>query len=156
MNIVLKNQIEASEKSAHEIEIEFQQTHRWAMLCHDVQDLARSAVKLFSEMNDDVERWQADMLAKDSNDSAGFEGQREEFYRRLANVFEKTAGLIQATEDAGFAFDGKAEFLAAWRELRGIVCFSRDEISIAVEQSRRGELRSLGEIELELRDLPNH
>jgi len=158
MNIVLKNQVEASEKSAQELEEEISHTHGWALLCYNVQDLSRSAVNLLSEIGIDVERWQRDLADNAQQDSqmAQLGSEWENLYRRLAGVFEKTAGLLHRLETEGFAIDGKPEFLAAWKELRGIVCFSVDGVAKSVEQARRGQTRSLGDIELELRDLPDN
>lgn len=159
MNIVLKNQVEASEKSAQQLEDELQHKHRWAMLCYNVQDLARSAVTLFSEINDDVDRWQRDLVdctQPGCEELVQFGKEWDDLYRRISGVFERTFGLIRALENKGYSVDGKKEFLEAWRELRGIVCFSRDRVAAAVEQIQRGEVRSLGDVERELQNLPKH
>jgi hypothetical protein len=157
MNIVLKNQVHAAEQSALELEEELPRRHRWAMMCYNVQDLARSAVHLFSDIGNDVDRWQRDLA--DRKDQAGEESAElgsewDGLYRSLARVFERTAGLVQKLENQGYCVDGKSEFLASWRELRGIVCFSHDRIALAAEQVHRGEVQSLGDIERELRDIP--
>jgi hypothetical protein len=158
MNIVLKNQIEASEKSAQELENELMQCHRGAILSYNVQDLSRSAVTLFSEINDDVDRWQRDLYNcnhPDSDELAQFGKEWEDLYRRLSNVFDKTFTLIGSLEKAGYPIDGKPEFLASWQELRGIVCFSQTQIAAAIEQKNCGQTRPLGEIERELLGLAN-
>jgi hypothetical protein len=156
MSLVLRNQIEAAQKSAQELDDELHRTHRWAMLCFDVRDLARSAVNLLGEINGSVDRWQQGY--------AGHHPGHEELaplgevwdglYRSLAGVFEKTAGLIRAMEKEGFPVEDKARFMSSWRDLRGITCFSRDGVALAVEQLRRGEGQSLGDFERELRDHP--
>lgn len=155
MSIVLKNQLDASERSATELEAELRRQHRRAMICYDVEDLARSLVTLFHEINRDVERWQG-ALATAAPDQAG-ELERagtewEGLYRRLAGIYEKTAGLVRTVESWSFEVDDKREFLLTWRELRGIVCFSHDRVAAAAEQVRRGEVTSLGDIAYELCD----
>ncbi|HZK80571.1 MAG TPA: hypothetical protein VFC46_05870 [Humisphaera sp.] len=155
MSIVLKNQIEASEKSAEQLEAELRQSHLRAMFCHDIQDLMKSLVGQFDNLNQDVERWQQDMKTR-SPDSLGEldclgEGW-DSFYRRLALIFEKVAASLQKLEKLEFKVDGKREFLLAWRELRGIVCFPRDRVIAAAEQVQRGDVRPLGEVSRELWD----
>jgi hypothetical protein len=157
MSIVLKHQVEASERSVTELEAELGRQHGSAMLCYDVQDLMRTAVNLHGTINRGVERWQDDL-------STGRPDLRQEtehlgpewfaLYQRLAAVFEKTAGLLRSVEKAGFVPDGKAEFSAAWRELRGIVCFDYDRVAAAFEQIRRGEVRPLEDVKRELWDRP--
>jgi hypothetical protein len=157
MNIVLKNQIYAADRSAQELEDELQNQHRGAMLSYNVQELAQSAVDIFSEINDNVERRQGDQVNSKQEEGDGLAQHANEWhdlYRRLAIVFDRTAGLVGAMEKEEYLIDGKREFLAAWRELRGIVCFSPNRVALAVEQLQRGEVRPLADIERELRDLP--
>jgi hypothetical protein len=157
MSIVLKNQVEASEKSADELESELQRHHKRAMLCYDVQDLMKSVVSLLANINEDVERWQHDMVS--GSDELRKEIDRfgeswDSLYRRLEGIFGKVFGLVGAMEETGFTVEGKRAFLVAWKELRGIICFPRDRVIAASEQVRRGEVRPLGEITRELWDRP--
>jgi hypothetical protein len=149
MSVVLKNQIEASEKSAQTLEEQLLHEHRCALLSFEVRDLAKSLVSLFRDMNDDVAHWQ--QVISDANGPAPAELMKlgdewDVLYRRLSGIFEKGAHLIREAERLGPEVDGKLEFFKAWRELRGIVCFSRSSVAIGAEQARRNEARPLGEI----------
>jgi hypothetical protein len=158
MTIVIRNQIEASEKSAQELESAIGRDHHEAAICFDLQDLARSEVTLLADINRDVERWQksvAETTTGDAEESANCEKNWDALYRRLQGVFEKTAKLIQAMEERKFSIDGKAEFLKAWRDLRGVVCFSLEGISAACEQVRTGNVKPLSEIKRGLFSPPN-
>lgn len=158
MSIVLKHQVEASEKSAAELASEFRQQHRRAMLCYDVQDLVRSVVQLHAGLNRDVERWQdaiASAKASGTEEPEDLGTEWEALYRRLGSVFEKTAPLIRALEDEGFTVDGRPEFHASWRDLRATLSFTLDRITTGIDQIRRDEVRRLEDVLAELGDGPN-
>jgi hypothetical protein len=156
MTIVLKHQLEASEKSAEQLEGELQRQHHGAMLCYDVQDLMQSLVALFQTINRDVERWQGEFTAKPELraelENVGLEW--EGLYRRLAAIFDRTAPLLVEIERLGFILQNKPAFLSAWKELRGIICFSYQELATAVDQIRHGESKPLQEVMNELWDHP--
>lgn len=157
MSIVLKYQVEASEKSADEIDEQIRHDHRRAMLCYDVQDLSRSLVTLFQDINRDVERWQKEAAGREPQLCAELQKHAREWdqlYKRLSAIFEKVAGFIRAMETFGFQIEGRQQFLIAWRELRAIVCFSQDQVAAAVEQVRTGRVRTLGEVRDGLRNSP--
>lgn len=86
---------------------------------------------------------------------ATYDRKWEELFRRIGAVFEKTAQVIKLMEGHGYAVSSKEEFMRSWKELRGIVCFSVDQFNAGVEQLKRGEVRPLGEFEVELLRLPN-
>ena len=151
MSIVLKNQVQACENSARELEEELIRDSRIACVAFDVRDLARSAVALFHDIGRDIEEWQRDMSNSPHSEAlASFGNNWLELYTRLNGVFGKTAELIRRIEQVGPEVDGKPEFFKAWRELRAIVCLPQDRVAIAVEQSRQNEMRPLGEIVREL------
>jgi len=158
MNIVLTHQVEASEKSAAFIENEFsdeklRRDHNLAMICMDVQDLAKELVDIFANAGAQVSRWQYSAGTTQPDDD---DHNWDALYRRIAIVFEKEAKLIKTVESFGHSVGGKAEFMAAWQELRGIVCFSIGSVRTGMDQIARGEVRSLAEIERELLNLPQH
>jgi hypothetical protein len=63
MAVVLSNRIDATGKSADQLESERSAEHRSAMFCVDVQDLAAEIVRLYQELGRQVEKWQ-DQIAK--------------------------------------------------------------------------------------------
>lgn len=152
MSIVLKNRVDASERSAEVLESELLRDHRIAILAFDVQDLARDVVDLFRRMNEDVERWQDQIALGTCPEFLNQEAEWDQLYRRLADLFERAHSLILTIESFGHRVDSKAEFTAAWRELRGIVSITLDEVRQGAEQINRGEFKSLGEVAGELWD----
>lgn len=155
MSIVLKHQVEASEKAAADLAIELRQQHRRAMLCYDVQDLMRSVIDLHAGLNRDVHRWQNTIAAAKASGAEGPEdvgSEWEALYRRLGSVFDQTAQLVRSLEGDGFSLDGRPEFLDSWRDLRATLSFSLERVAAGVEQIRRGEGRKLEDVLAELGD----
>lgn len=144
MSIVLNNQITASDRSADELEQQLMERHQLALISFEVRDLAASVVIHFNAIADEVLHWKNVKLTADQLKEIG-EG-LETLYRRLPRLFERTAKLIKHVEGGGPEVEGKAEFFKTWRELRGIVCFSHDQISNAVGQIERGEVVPLEDI----------
>src|SRR4051812_17431420 len=100
MNIVLKNQVEASEKSANEIGEQLMLDSECAILAFDVRDLAKSVVGLFHDLNKDVHDWQSrrSPTERPNQRETNFGTVWHDLYVRLAGVFEKTSKLIQVVE----------------------------------------------------------
>ena len=146
MNIVLRNHLEATEKSASEIEAQLKRDHQGAMLCYEVQDLIRSVVQLFADISKDVDRWQSEISATDDNTTLVSTSDWLDLYRKLEGICAKAAGLIGQIELEQYQVEGKGKFLAVWRELRGITIFSEQQIATAAQQVRSSRMRSLGEI----------
>ena len=152
MGLVIKNQVEASEKSALQLEARLDDAvrrhHEGVMLAFDVGDLVQFVIAIFERVIADVEQWQREGKAAHGevvrHDMA--EEEWHELYRRLEVLFERTALLIGEIERDGSEVEGKAEFLQAWREIRAVVCFTPAEIAEAVQEARRGEGRSLEEV----------
>lgn len=129
------------------------------MLCRDVEDLGRAAVSLVHSINSNVEKWQDDIGRSEphlSNDVAQTGAEWDALYRRVAIIFEDASRLIRSMEKNEFVVEGKAEFLAAKRELAGIICFTQEDIATGAEQVRQGQTRPLGEIWDELWNQPRH
>ena len=151
MSIVLKNQVEASERSAQELEL--QGSHDRAMLCRDVEALIDMVVETLADMNQYVERWQSDVEGGTPYLEADARGLFD-LYVRLERTFLRTSQLIRRVEQWGFDVEGKRTFFAAWREIKGVVCFSIDRVAESFAQIRRAQTRTLGEFADELsRDL---
>jgi hypothetical protein len=139
MNIVLRNQIEASEKSVHEIEQKMLRDHQYAMLCYDVQDLVRNMVDAAKSIGRYVEMFQDQHELK-------MAGEWEDLYRKMDHTFAQTAGLIRALDQAKLAVDGRDAFFAAWKEVRGVTAFTAAGIEEARHQIARGECVDLEEL----------
>ena len=152
MSIVLRHQFEASERAADELELEA--SHRSAMLCRNVEDHIENLTDLFTKLNHAVERWQLADGGDVSHDRIEQARELESFYRRLERLFARTPVLIASVKSIGFKISGEREFSDAWRELRGIICFSADDIAAGREQVRKGEVRPLAEVMNELWDRP--
>jgi hypothetical protein len=151
MSIVLKNQVEASERSAQELDL--QGSHDRALLCRDIEALIDMIVETLADMNQYVERWQSDIEGGvpyvEADARALFD-----LYVRLERTFLLTSQLIRRMEQWGFDLEEKPAFFVAWREIKGIVCFSIDRVNESFDQVRRGQTRTLGEFADELsRDL---
>jgi len=147
MSIVLKNQVEASERSAQQLDL--QDSHDRAMLCRDVEALIDMVVETLGGMNQYVERWQSDIEGGVPYVEADARGLFD-LYIRLERTFLLTSQLIRRMEQWGFDLEGKPAFFAAWRKIKGIVCFSIDRVNESFAQIRRGETGTLGEFADEL------
>jgi hypothetical protein len=154
MSIVTNYQVEASEKSAQAIEEQLRLDHRLSMICYDIQDLAQNVVNLFVSLNQDVERWQRQTTIAPQNVPADIASTYDGYFQRTTALFEKTAALIKMIEEKGYEIKGKKIFLESWREIRGIVSHSRQDVTAAVEQVRRGEVKPLRQVKDELWDRP--
>jgi hypothetical protein len=132
MAVVLSNQIDASVKSADELESGRTAEHRSAMFCFDVEDLAAEIVRLYHELGRQVEKWQ-DHLAKNEIPS-----EREQLlrldetwlslYTKLEATATKVVHLIKYTEGLGYRLDGKVAFKECLKGLREITCLSLDRV----------------------------
>jgi len=102
----------------------------------------------------DVERWQNTMAAhpETRNDLEQAEPKWFALYQRLYGTFGKTYKLIAAMEKIGHTVDGKDDFIAAWRELRGIVVISPESVAAGAQQIKCGQVKSLAEVTRELWD----
>jgi hypothetical protein len=149
MSIVLQNQVEASEKSATELERQLSAAHERAMICHDVEALMESVADIFGDINHYVERWQDDPARGTPH---GADGGRALFdlYVRLERTAGRTSELGRRMEAWGFALAGKQQFVTAWRKMKGIVCFSPDRVAESFAQIGRRETCTLGELADEL------
>jgi len=139
MNIVLRNQIEASAKSVHEIEQKMLRDHQYAMLCYDVQDLMRNMVDAVKSIGRYVEMLQ-------DRHEMNMAGEWENLYRKMDHTFAQTAGLIRSLDQAKLAVDGRDAFFAAWREVRGVTAFTTAGVKEARDQIARGECVDLEEL----------
>ena|SRR5437016_191395 len=157
MTVVLRNKIEASERSAQHLEAELAQAHQNAMICRDIEDLARELIELLAKANHQVERWQNEIARSTPQNRPQLLAQSTEWderYRKLGAIFEREAKLIRDIERAGFGVEGKKDFRQAWRAIRAITCFSMERVSAAVEGMNQREGRPLHEVKDELWNHP--
>jgi hypothetical protein len=154
MTIVLRNQLEASERSARELEAQIQQQD--ATSCYNVEDQLRSLVGIFTALSRDVDRWQnVPFTGASSGKSATLEEQELEWvgqFRRLEQLFSGAAQLVASLKRLGLTLDGEEAFQSAWRELRGINSFSPEEVAAGIRQIETGQVRPLAEVMNELSD----
>jgi hypothetical protein len=148
MSIVLRNQVEASERSAQEIERMAAQDR--AKMRPDVEALMRQVRDIHDDINFYVERWQAAVAAGTLPYDETFARSLLDLYVRLEKTALKTAQLGRQLESAGAPLDGKKEFLDVWRTLKGIACFSLERVAESLDQIRRGHTTTLGELADEL------
>ncbi len=145
MSIVLKNQVEASERSVEELRLKIDQDR--ATICMDIQALMESVRDIYRDINHYVERWQAKNIEGDRWNMAAIFG----LYIRLDKSFGGTADLIGKLETKGYQFEGQVAFTNAWRDLKTITCFSPEGLEESFAQIRRGETSTLAELENEIR-----
>lgn len=153
MSIVLKNRVEASEKSAQELEA-VTPTHGRATICRDVEALMKQVVQISGDINAHVDQWQDDIAAGRMQYDESAARALFDLYVRLERTALKTAQLGRQMETSGFRPAGKAEFLQTWRNLKAVTSFSMERVAESVAQIQRGQTKSLGEFADELsRDL---
>jgi hypothetical protein len=157
MTIVLRNQIEASEKSAQEIEAKLRDHHRLAMFCYEVEDLVQAVLGIFFAANAHVKRWQAHQSqSTDAHaDNAEIEKNWNDTYRHIGRAFEATAICIRMAEQDQFTVSGKREFMSGWEKVRAVTCFDLDSVSRSIQEATRGDVRPLAEVERELFHISN-
>jgi len=151
MSIVLKNQVDSTERSANELE---RLTFDHAAICRDVEALMLQIVDVFAELNAYVERWQADIekgVTAYLDDAA-----REllDLYIRLEKTAVRASLLGRTMERWGFVVAGKNRFINVWRTLKGITCFSLDRVAESFKQIAEGNAKPLGEFMNELSSDP--
>lgn len=155
MSIVLKNQIEACERSTIELERQLIAHHHEAMWCMDVQDLAAALIAALEDLERHVEHWQNGLRSEDKMAQESLlTSDWYQCYVKLAGSFEKAAVILQSFEESGFAVDGRDSFFAGWKRLREVVCFSPEQIQRGIDQIRAGQSRSLAEVRHALWDAP--
>jgi hypothetical protein len=148
MSIVIKNQIEASERSAEELEHELKTNHQQALVCREVESLMESLIAIAVELGKVVEHWQTGASQEKLPDEFGIE--IFDLYVRLEKTATRTALMARAVEKWGYTLSQKKRFSTAWRELKGIVCFSPDRVAKSFAQIQNGETQTLGEVANEL------
>jgi hypothetical protein len=153
MSLVLRNQIEASERSAEALERELLQESRRAVGSEDLRDLAQSLVQLYCSMTNGVAR-SHDLPSGDVKTSIS--AMYFEHFQGLNSSFAKVDSLIRQMEGWDYPIEGRDQFQRTWRELRAVVSFSPEDVQKAAEQVSRGEVRPLGEVRDELRDSRVH
>lgn len=140
MPLVLKHQVEASEKSVQEID-ELMHQHARSMTCFDVEDLLSTVVGLLRQLEQHVGRWQARGAANDEIAAEWFE-----LFERVGRLFDRCVPFVKTLESWGFQVAGKQAFSTAHRDVENVVAFSPQRVikAIAGKAGGRGvELREL-------------
>jgi hypothetical protein len=153
MSIVLLNQISAAEKSADDLSEELRD-HRTAMLCYEVESLLKLIVIIYAVAGRMMESWQK--AAKDHSKEKNAQISNEAFmmYKQIAIVCEKSAQVVRGVEGFGFTVAGKRDFQIVWRKIRGITCFTPDQVEAGLSEIARGEMRPLEDVQNDLWDTP--
>lgn len=148
-SIVLENQLEASERSARQLDEKMSLEHEYAMLCFDVQDLIKSTLFLLEQMNEGVEKWQ--QKSPQEIEKSGLTSKNwYDVYVRISEVLDKLWAQVHALEKVGYSADGKERLRRALRDVRMITCFDPQRVASAVSQAQRGEGCPLRDIERDL------
>lgn len=144
MSIVIKNQVEASEKSADELDRELTIAHGRALVARDVEALMRLVVDLSEAMNAFVERMQ-----EEAGQGKGFDESEArslfDLYVRVERIAMRAAEFGRRIESWGIPIEGKEKFRESWRRLKAITCFSADRVAESLAQIRSGQSKPLGE-----------
>jgi hypothetical protein len=132
MTVVLSNQIDATRKSADQLESQLGHELRGAMFCYDVQDLAAGIVRLYHDIGRHVHHWQ-DYIAEGKNPAelpelAAMESGWFTLYSDLQACATKVTCLIKSIEAVGYPVEGKEQFKEAVQGLREITCFSLERV----------------------------
>lgn len=116
-----------------------------------VESLMATLVAQFNAIGTEVWRIQ-DLPKTMSNDQVA---QFQERYRMLSRIFDEVLLYGRSVERLSASkIAGKAEFLSAWKELKGMMAVDPSHIDDSLEELRRGGGKSLGEFADELsRDL---
>jgi hypothetical protein len=144
MSIVIKNQVEASERSADELDRELTIAHGRALLARDVEALMRLVVDLLGALNACVERMQEEAAQGNGFDESEARAIFD-FYVRVERIAMRAAEFGRKVESWGIAIEGKEKFRESWRRLKAITCFSPDRVAESLAQIRRGQSKPLGE-----------
>jgi hypothetical protein len=136
MPIVIKNQIEASEKSAAEIRASLQNAHPFAMLRFDVEDLIKSIPDLVVRLDASVEHWRE--TCKAAPDALSMQEEWVAGYRSLEKLAENAITLIDEFARHGHQIDGKAGLMKLRAELHADNQFSVDRVEAAIQNLRAG------------------
>jgi hypothetical protein len=145
MQVVLRNQVESFERTAAELQVGAARGG-WGSYRSEVEALMATLVAQFRIAGDATWRLQDAPSPAAQADLA----QIHSLYTRLLRTFEDVLVYGRSVEQAGFTVSGKADFLEAWRELKGIVSTDPVRTADAIERLRRGQGIALGELANEL------
>src|SRR5665213_904956 len=130
MPIVIKNQIEAFEKSAAEIHSSLRNVHQLAMLRFDVEDLINSIPHLVARLDASVEHWRETCRA--NPEALSMQQEWVHGYRSLEKLAESAISLISEFARHNNHIDGKAALVKLRNELHADNQFSVKEVEIAL------------------------
>ena len=151
--VVLKNEVEASRRSAEQLAAELAGQSNRGVLCMEVEELLRSVVAVRGNIARTVDDWQSDPAGW--GDPPTLTRQFYAMYADLEGVCVACRPLIAKIEAEGFVVDGKAEFRAAYKAIREVTMFPVEAVLESAAQAARGEGRPLEEVMRELQDHPD-
>jgi hypothetical protein len=141
MQVVLRNQVESFERTAAELK-NGAARDGWGNYWSEVEALMATLVAQFRVAGEVVWRLQDSSTPSTVAELSQIHG----LYGRLMRTFDEVLTYGRAVERAGHAVAGKAEFLDAWRELKGIVAIDPDTLADALDRLRHGQGIPLGEL----------
>lgn len=150
MSIALKNQVEASSRSADEL---LMTDHHDALFAFDVEDFLRQILDAAAAIKDAVVRWQRRIesgMAFDKEEGRSF----HRLFCRLEEVFARTPAFLRMVRESGLSIQSVDEFQAAWNDLRAVASVDFDRFDAAAQAIERGEGRALAEVKNALWDAP--
>jgi hypothetical protein len=146
MVVALRNQVEASERSAVELRPRMSNpAPTWADVRPEIEGMMAVLLGQFHTMRNLLHRYQ-DTGAWRKGDERTF----HEFFVRLYALVDEYMTYGAALERAGFNVACKEEFKRTWRELAGIASVDPDGERGTYDEFRNGGGRSLAEFEDEL------
>jgi hypothetical protein len=143
--MVLRNQVESFERVADELRLSASRGG-WGGHRGEVEALMATLVAQFKIAGEVVWRAQDSGAGMSAADEARMHG----LYVRLSKTFDDVLTYGRSVERSGHPVAGKAEFLSAWRELKGIAAVEPARLAESIEQLRRGTGTTLGELADEL------
>jgi hypothetical protein len=152
MVVALRNQVEASERSALELRPRMSApTPNWADVRPEVEAMMAVLLAQFQTMRDLLHHYQ-DAGVWRPGDERTFHG----FFVKLYALVNEYMTYGAALERAGFKVECKEEFKRTWRELTGIVSVDPDGDRGTYAEFRNGGGKSLAEFEDELSRRPGN
>jgi hypothetical protein len=155
MQALIRHQVEAFERTARDLHGRFAPhsgvAADWKSHRAEIEGMMDLLVATFDSLGRTVHRFQdeaptllTDPLTRDYHD----------LFVRLSAVFAEVMTYGRAAEAAGCEIEGKARFVQAWRELKGIAAMDPALAGQSSAQLRNGGGKPLGELADELsRDL---
>lgn len=152
MVIVLKNQVEASERSSHELAAQLDSDRiadARANLTHEIRSHLKEVISIAGDLFD-----QAVLCQHLAADAAAIERGRETYrlFVRVEALFSRCHGMLQKLVRIVDPAEIREQdqFYRTWQKVGDVTAFDYDRTIQAHEQLQRGEGRDLDEVMNEL------